>query len=147
MKELNFNPLGYAGIVRAYAVADHGETLGKDPNYTIVATNFTENARVPVMKGFVPRHRKKNNVLPHAFFMGGSRYCRASDSLKAEVTTEGQGWQRLCPFFVNIPIGNRWSKELSRDEELQVEAATGEGTRRIPFRKARYLLYILFPIC
>jgi ABC-type branched-subunit amino acid transport system substrate-binding protein len=63
MKELNFNPLGYGGMFGTHAVNDFGEALGKDSNYTLAATNFTDRAEVPGMKKITDLYRKQFNVV------------------------------------------------------------------------------------
>ncbi len=72
MKELNYNPLGYGGIVGAHAVSDYGEALGKDANFVLVTTNFTENAKIPGLKEFVARYKKQFNAAPDTSSLGGS---------------------------------------------------------------------------
>jgi ABC-type branched-subunit amino acid transport system substrate-binding protein len=62
MKELNFNPLGYGGMFGTHAVNDFAEALGKDSNYTLAATNFTDLADVPGMKKITEMYKKQYNV-------------------------------------------------------------------------------------
>jgi len=71
MKELNFNPFGYGGVVGAHAVSDFGDALGKDSNYVLATTNFTEKANIPGLKDFIERYRKQFSVPPDTASLGG----------------------------------------------------------------------------
>jgi branched-chain amino acid transport system substrate-binding protein len=72
MKELNFNPIAFGGIVGGLTTSEYGATLGKDSDYVIAATNFTEMAEaVPRLKELSAQWRKKYNVLPDPSFLAG----------------------------------------------------------------------------
>ena len=72
MKELNFNPLAFGGISGGLNTSEYGQTLGKDSNFIIAATNFTEEARnVPRLKDLVSLWRKRFNIAGDPSFLSG----------------------------------------------------------------------------
>ena len=62
MKELNFNPLGFGGILGHLAAKDYADTIGKDSNYVIASTYFVIHARLPRLQEFVTRYNKQSKV-------------------------------------------------------------------------------------
>lgn len=62
MKELNFNPYGYGGMLGGHTVSEFGEVLGKDSDYVIATSFFTDNANIPRIAEFGSRFKKEFNM-------------------------------------------------------------------------------------
>ena len=112
MKELNYNPLGYGGIVGAHAVSDYGEALGKDSNFVLVTTNFTENATIPGLKEFVARFKKQFNVSPDTASLGGSAVLPVlKAALETKATYDREELQRAIT-KVEIRAGDYFNLQI-----------------------------------
>jgi branched-chain amino acid transport system substrate-binding protein len=62
MKELNFNPMAYSGILGHLAAQDYADTIGKDSNYIMAGTFFVTHAKLPRLQEFVTRYNKQSKV-------------------------------------------------------------------------------------
>jgi branched-chain amino acid transport system substrate-binding protein len=71
MKELDFNPLGYGGMLGAHSVYDFPEALGKDSNFVLTTSNFVEAANIPGLKEISARFKKLYNTSPDTNFIAG----------------------------------------------------------------------------
>jgi branched-chain amino acid transport system substrate-binding protein len=73
MKELDFNPLGYGGMLGSHNNYEFAETLGKDSNYVIGSNNFTDAAKLPGVElgKLIERGKKEFKILPDSTMIGG----------------------------------------------------------------------------
>jgi branched-chain amino acid transport system substrate-binding protein len=71
MKELDFNPLGYGGMLGAHSVSDFPEALGKDSDFTLTTSNFVEEANIPGLKELSAKYREVYKTPPDTNFLAG----------------------------------------------------------------------------
>lgn len=59
MKELNFNPMAYGGILGGHVSTEYVNTLGKDADNVLATTSWSADADIPGLKELATKYRER----------------------------------------------------------------------------------------
>lgn len=59
MKELNFNPMAYGGILGAHVSSEYVNTLGKDADHVLATTSWSADADIKGLKDLARRYQER----------------------------------------------------------------------------------------
>lgn len=62
MKQQDFNPIAFIGVVGGYYTSDYVQQLGKDADYTIVMNWFSPDLNLPNLKPLADKYKQRFNT-------------------------------------------------------------------------------------
>lgn len=91
MKELNFNPLAYGGILGGHVSTEYVNTLGRDADYVLATTSWSADADIRGLKALAQKYRERFKEEMDSTTAGGfTAFSVLWDALERAGTTDRQ---------------------------------------------------------